>query len=129
MTLSTNDGKGHVNIGAEPILDRHLVPEQVLDVSSSELHLGVPIRRKGPEGSKEEDGVRGSRFTTFYVLQVQLYPKYQVIIGCDDSKLPTSFQSVIKSANCSIWFLHDGDNERIMMLQKRILGPNNSPNN
>ena len=52
-----------------------------------------------------------------------------IIIGCDDSKLPTSFQSVIKSANCSMWFLQDGDNESIMMLQKRILGPNNSPNN
>lgn len=52
-----------------------------------------------------------------------------IIIGCDDSKLPTSFQSVIKSANCSMWFLQDSDNESIMMLQKRILGPNNSPNN
>ena len=52
-----------------------------------------------------------------------------IIIGCDDSKLPTSFQSVIKSANCSMWFPQEGDNESVMMLQKRILGPNNSPNN
>lgn len=52
-----------------------------------------------------------------------------IIIGCDDSKIPTSFKSVIKSANCSMWFLQESDNEGIMMLQKRILGPNNSPNN
>tara|TARA_Y100000766_G_scaffold72519_1_gene60992 strand:- start:197 stop:853 length:657 start_codon:yes stop_codon:yes gene_type:complete len=52
-----------------------------------------------------------------------------IVIGCDESQLPSSFKSVITSANCSMWFLQDGDDESIVMLQKRILGPNNLPNN